>query len=55
MTNPYFVNHSDEEDLQWKNPLNEDNLQRKMASEYYNWNISATTLWIVNYEFMGRN
>jgi hypothetical protein len=42
-------------DDQATNPLNGDDLHRKMASEYYNWNISATTLWTVNYEFLVRN
>ena len=36
MTKPYFVNPSNEDDLQWN-----------MTSKYEKWNISATTVWIV--------
>ena len=36
MTKPYFVNHLNEDDLQWK-----------MALKYQKWNISATAYWII--------
>ena len=44
MTKPYFLNPQNEEDLQWKT-----------TSKYKNWNINASTVWIVTYEFLGGN
>ena len=41
MTNPYFVN-----------PWNEDNLWSKMTSKYQKGKISAATVWIMTYEFL---
>ena len=39
MTKPYFVNHLNEDDLQWKT-----------TSKYQKWNISATAYWRGNLE-----
>jgi hypothetical protein len=36
-----------------RQPAMEDNLQWKMSSKYHTGNISATTVWIVIYEFLG--
>ena len=44
MTKSYFLN-----------PQNEDDLQCKMTSKYWKWNISATTVSIVKYEYLGVN
>ena len=35
------------------NSWNEDDLQSKMTSKYHKGKISATTVWIMTYEFLG--